>query len=274
MYLDFSQVCSLFPKGEEPTIKIGNGVYKTENGEKICFAHSREYDRYWYWYGVYIYNLQDNGISKVSFTISNKGILVLPIEILLQYAKYADYKEYSKGNRYYIRIKEKNNKLYLHHSSQDDIDINKYFKPYKFDEADDSYKDLLKHQDIKKILKDAKKFVDFEEQYKYKTKDVKFRNESRIQKERIAILENHTCQICGFSQHYINPNGQKRWIIEVDHIIEKSKGGGENIDNLLVLCPNCHAKKTFGVITIDESMNVYENGKKIDITNNHIRIDK
>lgn len=274
MYLDFNQVCSLFPKGEEPAIKIDHGVYKTENGEKICFAHSREYDGCRYWYGVYIYNLQNDGINKVSFTISNKGILILPMEILLHYAKYADYKVYSKGNRYYIRIREINNKLYLHHSGQDDIDINKYFRPYKFDEADDSYKDLLEHQNIEKIFKDAKKFVDFEEQYKYKTKDVKFRNESRIQKERIAILENHTCQICGFSQHYINPNGQKRWIIEVDHIIEKSKGGGENINNLLVLCPNCHAKKTFGVITIDESMNVYENGKKINITNNHIQIDK
>ena len=48
--------------------------------------------------------------------------------------------------------------------------------------------------------------------------------------------------------------------------------GGENINNLLVLCPNCHAKKTYGIITIDENFNVYENNNKIEISNNHIKI--
>ena len=95
--------------------------------------------------------------------------------------------------------------------------------------------------------------------------------ESKKQKERIAILENHTCQICGFYQSYINQYGHKRYIIEVDHIIEKSKGGGENMHNLLVLCPNCHAKKTYGIITIDDDYRVYENGQEIKIKDHHLK---
>ncbi len=271
MFLDFTQICSIFPNGEKPTIQIGRNTYKTENGESIYFAHSKEYNG-WYWYGIFIHNLHNEQISKVSFTISENGILVLPITVLLQYAEYADYKEYPKGKRYYIRIRYTNNRLFLHHSSREDMDVNQYFTPYLFSEDDDSYKDLLLNKSHNKIFNDAKKFIDFEEQYTYKTENIKLRHESRIQKERIAILENHKCQICGFSQYYINSKGLKRWIIEVDHIIEKSKGGGENINNLLVLCPNCHAKKTYGIITIDENFNVYENNNKIEISNNHIKI--
>lgn len=57
----------------------------------------------------------------------------------------------------------------------------------------------------------------------------------------------------------------------MDHIIEKSKGGGESFDNLWVLCPNCHAKKTRGVITIDPIKKmVKEKGKVITIQDNHL----
>lgn len=124
--------------------------------------------------------------------------------------------------------------------------------------------------DIDKIYKEAKNFKDFETQYAL-SDNAKKRIESKKQKERIAILENHTCQVCGFRQPYINSNGKKRYIIEVDHIIEKSKGGGECIENLLVLCPNCHAKKTYGIITIDSNFRVYENGKEIKIRDNHLK---
>ena len=126
------------------------------------------------------------------------------------------------------------------------------------------------NEDIDKIYEDAKNFKDFETQYAL-SDNIKRRIESKKQKERIAILENHTCQVCGFRQPYINSNGKKRYIIEVDHIIEKSKGGGECIENLLVLCPNCHAKKTYGIITIDSNFRVYENGKEIKIRDNHLK---
>lgn len=34
-------------------------------------------------------------------------------------------------------------------------------------------------------------------------------------------------------------------ILQVHHVIEKSKGGSDELDNLLLLCPNCHALEHF-----------------------------
>ena len=69
----------------------------------------------------------------------------------------------------------------------------------------------------------------------------------------------------------LNANGKTRHIIQVDHIIEKSQGGGERMNNLLVLCPNCHAKKTYGVIKINPDYTFEENGeKKILKQNKHL----
>lgn len=72
----------------------------------------------------------------------------------------------------------------------------------------------------------------------------------------------------------MNENGKTRYIIEVDHIVEKSQGGGENINNLLVLCPNCHAKKTYGVIKINSDYSIEdENGeRKLLKQNRHLNL--
>lgn len=35
-------------------------------------------------------------------------------------------------------------------------------------------------------------------------------------------------------------------ILQVHHVIEKSKGGSNELNNLLLLCPNCHAKEHLG----------------------------
>jgi len=57
----------------------------------------------------------------------------------------------------------------------------------------------------------------------------------------------------------------------VDHIIEKSDGGDESLNNLWVLCPNCHVEKTRGVITIDLEKGVVKKREKtIDINNKHL----
>lgn len=38
---------------------------------------------------------------------------------------------------------------------------------------------------------------------------------------------------------------------QVDHIQVKANQGMESLKNLWVLCPNCHAKKTCGMIAVD-----------------------
>ena len=97
------------------------------------------------------------------------------------------------------------------------------------------------------------------------------RKENHTQKSRVAYLEDYTCQVCGFKNAYKRKNGQIGWIITIDHILQKSDGGDENNHNLWALCPNCHAKKTYGVIKIDLRNNVvYENGEKITIRDSHL----
>ncbi len=129
----------------------------------------------------------------------------------------------------------------------------------------------LQTTNIDKIREQAEAFSDYNQQYYLSEKKTKYRKESKAQKIRIAILENNTCQVCNFSCEYINKKGNKSWIIEVDHIVNKAQGGGETIDNLWVLCPNCHCKKTKGIITIDiQKQIVLEKEKIIQFNDNHL----
>lgn len=270
--LDISHAIELLPSNYKPTIKKinRNNIYKANNGNLIAFSCSKDYGNSIWWYSTYIYNLAATNVKDVCFIIGFQGIILLPIELLLSYAEYADSKEYPKGTRFYIRIRKQDDDYIMYHSKHNDIILTQYYIP---NDKDDSFIDDMNSKPLKSIYEKAIQFNDYEDQYYHVTKVIKQRHESKIQKERIAILENHTCQICGFHQAYNNTMGKKRWIIEVDHIIEKAQGGGESINNLLVLCPNCHAKKTYGIIKIDENLNVFENGEKIEISNNHIKMN-
>jgi len=44
--------------------------------------------------------------------------------------------------------------------------------------------------------------------------------------------DNNTCQYCGATKH-----------LTIDHVIPKSKGGGEGWENLVVACSTCNTKK-------------------------------
>jgi 5-methylcytosine-specific restriction protein A len=99
----------------------------------------------------------------------------------------------------------------------------------------------------------------------------KTRKEDAKQKKIIAEIEDQTCQVCGFFCEYLNPKGRKLFVIHVDHIIEKSIAGDERLENLWVLCPNCHAKKTAGLIEIDlENRKIFESGVEITIRDSHL----
>jgi hypothetical protein len=98
----------------------------------------------------------------------------------------------------------------------------------------------------------------------------KVRKESQVQKRRIAAIEDYTCQVCGFRCEYVTESGKKAWIIHVDHIVDKANSGSENLKNLWVLCPNCHAKKTCGIITIDLQIGkITEGGQEIKLLRDH-----
>lgn len=111
--------------------------------------------------------------------------------------------------------------------------------------------------------------------YKQKTGEFRVRIDNARQKTRVKRLEDYICQVCGFTFEFQNLEGKKRKYAEADHIIEKSDGGTEEIGNLWVLCPNCHMKKTLGVINIDPIKKIVsENGKIIKIRDNHLGWNK
>ena len=246
--------------------KYSGGIYTTEGGELIGHSESRYYDDNELFYSLFIDLLEKNEVKNVCLSVFNKGILLLPLELLSELKNVTHSKLYKNELRYNLHIIEEGNKFTLCKAKDRYTkDLTNYFIPYEDKDIEELY-----NSDYNKILQDAINYKDSEQQYNI-SNNVKQRIESKKQKERIAILENHTCQICGFNQSYINESGNRKWIIEVDHIIEKSKGGGETIDNLMVLCPNCHAKKTYGIITVDKNYRVFENNKEITIKDNHLK---
>lgn len=122
---------------------------------------------------------------------------------------------------------------------------------------------------LEKIRKEAMEFITPYTTQKLGLYNV--RQESVAQKERVRRLENYKCQVCGFTIEYIDTRGEKRRYVQVDHIINKADGGGEEMFNLWALCPNCHIKKTFNVIKIDVVKRIVtENGSLITIRDNHL----
>jgi len=129
--------------------------------------------------------------------------------------------------------------------------------------------------DKKTLLEQALSYKASGEGYALNESPHMVRVENREQKKRIAELENHKCQVCGWSMVWQDKKGNARYRIDVDHIIDKSKGGTEVASNLWALCPNCHAEKTLGVITVDlKNHKVFRNKLEIQITDNHLNWDK
>jgi len=244
--------------------------YQLENDEKVIIKYSKLYDYgMLYWFGITpnaiaLYKSQE--VSHIILILGYEGIVKLPIEVLYEYIDNAtkSRKENGEIKHYHIRINFES-QLILHNSVNNFILDNYYFY------NEEIIKDDLNQKSKDTILDEAKNFIDYKQQYIESERKTKRRKESKAQKERIAILEDHTCQVCGFKEEYFNKKNKKAWIVEVDHIIDKSQGGGETFNNLWVLCPNCHAKKTRGIITIDpELKTVKEKGEIINIKDKHL----
>lgn len=71
------------------------------------------------------------------------------------------------------------------------------------------------------------------------TKENKFNNAYRgtLLKERVATLRGGICERCKEKNYAI---------LQIHHITERHKGGTDEINNLELLCPNCHASHHLG----------------------------
>jgi 5-methylcytosine-specific restriction endonuclease McrA len=56
-------------------------------------------------------------------------------------------------------------------------------------------------------------------------------------KNKLAIINNGICNNCG------NDNFN---ILQVHHKIERCNGGTDDLDNIILLCPNCHMTEHYG----------------------------
>lgn len=53
-------------------------------------------------------------------------------------------------------------------------------------------------------------------------------------RKRLIDLRGNNCSRCGYNKYPI---------LHIHHIIEKSKGGSDDTNNLELICPNCHAEE-------------------------------
>jgi 5-methylcytosine-specific restriction endonuclease McrA len=148
------------------------------------------------------------------------------------------------------------------------------FREYYRDTSDDEDKieDQISGKSAQELLEEGKAFKPPSESYAEKAGHYKVRLESAKQKRIVKEYNEYSCQICGFSFVYKDAKGRDRKYAQVDHIIDKSDNGTEELSNLWVLCPNCHAQKTLGVIVVDRNKKqVLRNGEKIKFKPGHLK---
>jgi 5-methylcytosine-specific restriction endonuclease McrA len=88
----------------------------------------------------------------------------------------------------------------------------------------------------KKITITGREIDELAEKRKKKREKNRARNEYdrqfKVNRLIALALDNNTCRECGSKED-----------LHVHHIMEKSKGGTNDINNLITLCNNCHKEK-------------------------------
>ena len=63
---------------------------------------------------------------------------------------------------------------------------------------------------------------------------------SREVRARVLERNGYTCQMCGVAAGDVHPHNGRRTTLHMGHILDKSKGGSDNITNLRALCSVCN----------------------------------
>lgn len=59
----------------------------------------------------------------------------------------------------------------------------------------------------------------------------------RLLREKILLRDRYTCQHCGLVS-------MQKGVMECDHIVNVAQGGDDSLDNLQILCKDCHKIKS------------------------------
>lgn len=111
------------------------------------------------------------------------------------------------------------------------INLNKLLIEDEIYESEDDKLDIIR--EIKDISNSDNKIIEY---------NGKRYSRNFIITEKIKKLREYKCQFC--NKTILKKDGTK--YIEACHIKPKSKGGGECINNILILCPNCHKEFDLG----------------------------
>ncbi len=93
-----------------------------------------------------------------------------------------------------------------------------------------------------------KQSVDYDKPEKYKTEVSRFIRDTNVSR-RLKEIYDYKCQICGLDMQL--PNG--KLYIEAHHIkpLGNSHEGPDAVENLIIVCPNDHARLDYGIIPLD-----------------------
>ena len=74
-------------------------------------------------------------------------------------------------------------------------------------------------------------------------------------KQAVLSRDNYTCQICGKTELKL----------EVHHIVFKSNGGSDRMDNLVCLCKDCHEKIHNGKLNFNKKVKSFKHASHMNI---------
>lgn len=132
-FLDLNSVNSLLPSNLKIEIEnpIERSVYKTIEGKPLPIINSKLYPEGFYWYSCITKYFKNIGAEYICFTAGFSGILIIPIDVVLNYNKFSGWKgESKKGRQYHVRIKpDKEGKLHFwnFNDPKENIDLSLYF---------------------------------------------------------------------------------------------------------------------------------------------------
>lgn len=63
---------------------------------------------------------------------------------------------------------------------------------------------------------------------------------SREIRARVLERNGYTCQMCGVAAGDVHPHNNRKATLQMGHIVDKSKGGSDDISNLRALCSVCN----------------------------------
>lgn len=211
------------------------------------------------------------------FFVENLKEIKIPIEVIQQLANYSPSWDRVQG---FMKLNEQGTKAII--DKLGDLDLFMNLKPEGYEalsnllenNADETLEvESITTKSKEQLLAEASSFIADQPSHTIDFKPKKVRIENKQQKKRIAAIEDYSCQICNWKLEYKNQKGLTNYRIDIDHIEDKANGGGEEMSNLWALCPNCHAKKTMGIITVNKlTGEIKEKGEIIKLHHdNHLK---